>query len=269
MNRILLIVFIFLYHSNFFGQIGTYTRAKSELTELILSNKIRVDEKINATTFNYLIQIEKVEIKADTLIIIAKPTKYKVSIGGKVKILSEGEKSKAITYKTSLLDKFVDNYPISVVLGNLFFTEPTFQEGENIKKFADNVVILRENSLKEKEKAAKSKMLDSLLLDFGLKIKTATKNASDIEKQRELMVQANVFFDQKQYYKVIALYEEAININLVSYPPIYYNLALIYALTENYQMAIYNMKRYLMVEPNAEDKAESEDKINEWKINLN
>lgn len=272
LKRILLFILIIQYYSESFGQIGTYTKAKSELIELIISNKIRVDEKINATTLNYLIQIEKVELKHDTLIIVAKPTKYKVTLSGKAKVLSEGEKAPKKIFKTSILNKFEDYYPKSVGLGNLLFNEPSFQEGENLKKFADDIVILRENYNKEIEKKEMSKFLDSLLVDFKRKIQNNQnqKNISvEIEKQRELMVQANLFFDQMQYNKVIELYEEAININLTSYPPLYYNLSLVYALAENYQFAIYNMNRYLIVEPNAEDKKEAQDKISEWKINLN
>lgn len=272
LNRILSIILILQYYSISYSQIGIYTKAKSELIELIISNKIRVDEKINATTFNYLIQIEKVELKYDTLILVAKPTKYKVTLSGKAKVISEGEKASTKIFKTSILNKFEDYYPKSVVLGNLLFNEPAFEEGENLKRFADDIVILRENYSKEIEKKEKSKFLDSLLVNFEQKIQknqNRKNNSVEIEKQRELMVQANLFFDQKQYNKVIELYEEAININLTSYPPLYYNLALVYALTENYQFAIYNMNRYLIVEPNAEDKKEAQDKISEWEINLN
>ncbi len=272
MNKlIILLFFLQLNQSQIFGQIGTYTRAKSELIDLILSRKIRVDEKIKPTVFNYLTHIEKVDIIDDTLLIVARPTKYKVYINGKYKILSDGDKAQAKIFKTSLLNKFEDYYPQSVVLGNLSFNEPSFQEGENLKKFADDVVILRENYLKEKEKIEKSKLLDSLLIDFEKQMQNSrgqVNSEHDLAKQRELMIQANVFYEQKKYYEVINLYEEAIKINPRSYPPLYYNLSLVYALVENYQFAIFNMKKYLILEPNAEDKKEATDKISEWKINL-
>ena len=254
------------------AQIGTFTRAKTDIENLIMTNKIRVDEKVSTTVFNYLYPIEKVEIKLDTIIIIAKSSKYKVNFAGEAKVITKNDASQFKTYKTSIFFNYAEYYPKSVKLGNLLFNELKFGEGENLKKFADDIVILRDHYPSEKEKNLNAKKIDSLLIEFSkrvAKFQSTNQESSISEEQRACIVQANLLYDQKQYSKVIELYEKAININPTSYPALYYNLGLIYALAENYQYAIFNMKKYLILDPNAEDARIAQDKINEWKININ
>lgn len=257
-----------------FAQIGEYTKAKIEIEELIFTNKIRVDERLGTTTFNYLYPIEKVEVHNDSILIIAKCTKYKVNLKGEAKIISDEKNLPSKTFKVSIFFNYEEYYPRSVVLNNLSFNIPdmTKEEDPHLKRFANALLVLRENYGKEQNKKEKSKELDSLLNHFQqviLPSKQSRLSENDLEKQRDLMVQANVFFEEKKYFEVINLYEKAVEINPVSYPPLYFNLALIYELIENYQYAIFNMKKYVLLEPQAEDTDEAKDKITEWSINLN
>jgi len=60
-----------------------------------------------------------------------------------------------------------------------------------------------------------------------------------------------------------------IDLGQTAYPAAYYNLALLLAQTQRFSKAIYNMKKYLMLVPEAEDARAAQDKIYEWEYNLN
>lgn len=86
------------------------------------------------------------------------------------------------------------------------------------------------------------------------------------EEQRKLIVQANAMNQQKHYGKAIELYVEAVKLDPVSYPAAYSNIALMQAQLELYDLAIYHMKKYIMLVPEAPDARASQDKIYEWEI---
>jgi tetratricopeptide (TPR) repeat protein len=88
------------------------------------------------------------------------------------------------------------------------------------------------------------------------------------EEQREYIVQANLYTQQRNYNKAIELYQKVCQINSFAYPAAYSNLALLFANISDYQSAIYYMKLYLMLEPDASDSRASQDKIYEWKLML-
>jgi tetratricopeptide (TPR) repeat protein len=84
------------------------------------------------------------------------------------------------------------------------------------------------------------------------------------EEQRKYIVQANALNDNKDYTAAIQYYDKSIAVNPLSYPAGYYNLALIASLAGNYSYAILNMKKYLLLLPNAADAREAQDKIYGW-----
>ena len=88
------------------------------------------------------------------------------------------------------------------------------------------------------------------------------------EDQRKFVVQANAANEKKDYNEAILLYEKAMEINPFSYPPAYYNIALISSQIKNYIYAILNMKKYLMLLPDAEDARAAQDKIYEWEAEI-
>ena len=88
------------------------------------------------------------------------------------------------------------------------------------------------------------------------------------KEQRRLIVQANALNDEKQYFRALEKYKQAIELNPVSYPQAYYNMALIASQIENYLYAIHNIKKYLLLVPDAEDARAAQDKIYEWEIKL-
>jgi len=88
------------------------------------------------------------------------------------------------------------------------------------------------------------------------------------EEQRKYIVQANLLSQQKLYGKAIDLYNKALEMDPTAYPPAWSNLALLSSQISDYHAAIYYMKKYLMLEPEAPDARSGQDKIYEWEFQL-
>lgn len=84
------------------------------------------------------------------------------------------------------------------------------------------------------------------------------------EEQRKFIVQANAFNEKKMFNEAISLYEQAIGVDQTAYPAAYSNLALLSAQIKRYNDAIYHMKKYLLLVPDAPDARGAQDKIYEW-----
>ena len=84
------------------------------------------------------------------------------------------------------------------------------------------------------------------------------------DEQRKLFVQGNAMNEQLNYGDAIVYYDKALALNPVSYPAGYYNLAVIAGLAQRYELAILNMKKYLLLLPDAPDAVTAQDKIYEW-----
>lgn len=84
------------------------------------------------------------------------------------------------------------------------------------------------------------------------------------EEQRKFVVQANAFNERKEYARAIDLYQKATEVDPVSYPPAYFNLALLSAQTQRFKTAVRYMKQYLLLVPEAKDARRAQDKIYEW-----
>ena len=84
------------------------------------------------------------------------------------------------------------------------------------------------------------------------------------EEQRKYIVQANYFSRQKEYGKALDLYNQAIAVDPVSYPAAYFNMALLAAQENHLSIAIFRMKQYLLLAPDAKDARSAQDKIYEW-----
>jgi tetratricopeptide (TPR) repeat protein len=86
------------------------------------------------------------------------------------------------------------------------------------------------------------------------------------EEQRKYIVQANALGQKKEYGRAISLYLKAVEVDPVSYPGAYFNLALLSAQMNRFTSAISYMKQYLLLEPEAQDARNAQDKIYEWEI---
>ncbi|MBP9185677.1 MAG: hypothetical protein KBG11_01150 [Bacteroidia bacterium] len=96
------------------------------------------------------------------------------------------------------------------------------------------------------------------------KYQTMSEKPEVSEEQRKLIIQGNTMAEKMYYDEAIHYYDMAIAINAISSPNSYYNYALIAAIAEKYDLAILNMKKYLLLMPNADDTRTAQDKIYEW-----
>lgn len=130
----------------------------------------------------------------------------------------------------------------------------------DIEKFYDAIVILKSNfDPKEKEEFKLAELKKGKLNNLKTEIS---------EEQRKHIVQANAANEKKEYDNAILLYRKVIELNPYTYPAAYFNTALIHGTLDNYYQAVYAMKQYLIVAPEAEDARKAQDKIYEWELNI-
>ncbi|MEW5774180.1 MAG: hypothetical protein AB1916_11730 [Thermodesulfobacteriota bacterium] len=84
------------------------------------------------------------------------------------------------------------------------------------------------------------------------------------EEQRRYIVQANSWAEQKNFSMALTTYAKVLEINPVTYPAAYYNMALMHAQEKRTYEAIVSMKKYLLLVPEAQDARAAQDKIYEW-----
>lgn len=97
----------------------------------------------------------------------------------------------------------------------------------------------------------------------ALKVKPAIS-----EEQRKYIVQANLYSQKHEYNKAIEIYNKATEVDPTAYPSAYSNLALLSSQVDKFDDAVYYMKKYLMLVPDAEDARSCQDKIYEWETQL-
>lgn len=135
------------------------------------------------------------------------------------------------------------------------------------QRFADDLFFIQ-HLLKKQQDDRRATLEHQLSLFEPL---AAKYRALDIkppvpEEQRRLIVQANVLNQRKDYAGAIGLYLKAIDLDPVSYPGAYFNLALLSAQLQRYPEAIAYMKQYLLLVPEAKDARSAQDKIYEWEF---
>jgi len=136
----------------------------------------------------------------------------------------------------------------------------------NSRKFYDDLILIQKqlkNQLIEKRNS-QLVLFEPIAAQYrALKIKPIVS-----EGQREFIVQANLLNQQKLYNKAIEFYVKAIELDKTAYPAAYSNLALLSAQVHRFDAAIFYMKIYLLLEPDASDARAAQDKIYEWKAQL-
>lgn len=126
---------------------------------------------------------------------------------------------------------------------------------------ADNLYFIKRH-LFNKKLEANLKAFEPIAAEYAaLKVKPPVS-----EEQRKFIVQANSLREQKKYNDAISLYVKAIQLDHTSYPAGYYNIALLDAQLGFYDNAIYEMKKYLLLMPDATDARSAQDKIYEWEL---
>lgn len=150
------------------------------------------------------------------------------------------------------------HYRYSVEIQNTIFS---WQDIRQAQVFADAVAFLHQKNLYD-QSISSVKDFEPVAAEYRkLKVKPPVS-----EEQRKYVVQANSLNQQKMYVQAIELYKKATDLDQTAYPAAYSNLALLSAHIRKFDAAIYYMKKYLLLEPEAKDARGAQDKIYEWEI---
>ena len=153
------------------------------------------------------------------------------------------------------------SYPYIIFFKDLIafrFAEKDFADAQTV---ADALYFLQHEQKKKQAELDRKFILFQPIADryHALKIKPAIS-----EKQRKYIVQANEFTKQKQYKLAEEKYLKAIELDPASYPSAYFNMALLAAQENSFRIAIFRMKQYLLLVPDARDARDAQDKIYVW-----
>lgn len=135
-----------------------------------------------------------------------------------------------------------------------------FVELPDAQRFADDLYVIQQALQKKHDE--RLALLQAKAPQYrGMKVKPPVS-----EEQRRYIVQANALNAQKDYAGALDLYSKVIDVDPVSFPPAYFNLALLCAQMQRFQPAIAYMKQYLLLVPDANDARAAQDKIYEWEL---
>jgi hypothetical protein len=90
-----------------------------------------------------------------------------------------------------------------------------------------------------------------------------------IEEQRKYIIQAEAFAKLYDYQKAIITNYKLINVHPTAYPHVYLNIAILLAETNKLNSAIYNMKKFMLLNTSNADAQFAKSKITDWEIILN
>lgn len=243
--RLIICLLVLLISFNVYGQTEEIDKAKAQIATLFKENSFAYVGQTTGTTKNVFVYEDRIEVNF-----------------------------KKIT-RTFYFKDFCD-FDISVRSGKIDNTNILFIRIEDFsanlrkveKEQADNLIFIKNYYCEKRYKAelalykAELTLFDSIAAQYrNLKTKPSLS-----EDQRKYIVQANGFNEQKIYQKAIEFYKKAIEVDQTSYPAAYSNLALLSAQLTEFVAAIYYMKKYLMLEPEADDSRSCQDKIYEWEI---
>jgi len=268
---------------------GLKTKILNELKneKLLYSFKEKVKSKTNDTLYwssrfyvnksYYFGVVDDIFFSHDTLCLKVNRYTQKIEVNGTPK----GSKFEAITI-------FVPIGELYVPIGGIYISGESYNNIalKNVQ-IIYNQVNFGETPEKIEERISHAKKLFILLNAYNAIVhaqryeQTFEKFKTEVnshkgqaekptipEEQRKLIVQANAANDEKRYEDALSLYRKAVMINQVSFPQAYFNMALLAASTYKFNYAIFNMKKYMLLVPEAEDARAAQDKIYEWEAEI-
>jgi hypothetical protein len=172
--------------------------------------------------------------------------------------------SKTLYYKDILPGKIlVENVPLDA------FLRVTNNKNPAILRGPKGVLLMIAPYLLYIQKEENKKRIDEEYKQFepiAAKYRETAPKPVMSEEQRKYIVQANAMAQDKNYAIAKELYYKALEISITDCPDAYSNLALLEAQTGNYAAALINMKKYLLLVPEAPDARSAQDKIYEWEL---
>ena len=175
-----------------------------------------------------------------------------------------------LLYRDLLNDKLVvnvvygegDRYDYAINFANRYSFLFGPRDLASAQRFADDLFVIQEH-LKKQEQEQLADFEQQAANYRALAVKPAVS-----EDQRKLFVQANALSQQKDYLGALDFYHKALEIDPLSYPEAYFNMALLEAQENRFRSAIGAMKKYLLLKPDADDFRSAQDKIYEWELML-
>jgi tetratricopeptide (TPR) repeat protein len=255
-NRLMTFFVVALFSTFVNAQTDEINKAKAKISEL-LKNKATVkkldkDTKSDSpwgTQKNIFVFDDRIELRRKkelTIFYFSKLDGYSISSG------------------YTIINNSTDTIETTVSIEN--FRIVYEKENHGLKLYYNLIFI--GNSIKfdkmEKLNAQQLILFEPIAAQYrALKVKPPVS-----EEQRKYIVQANLFNQQKKYDKAIELYNKANELDQTAFPAAYSNLALLSAQLHKFNTAIYYMKKYLLLEPDASDARGAQDKIYEWEAQV-
>jgi tetratricopeptide (TPR) repeat protein len=128
--------------------------------------------------------------------------------------------------------------------------------GDFTKNVADALYVLQQNAMKTDE-------LETAFADTARAYREANTRPVVSEAVRRLKVQAEDAVREKNFEDAASLYEEATQL-APWWSAGHFNYALISSETGDYDLAVREMKRYLLLVPNAPDARDAQNNIYKW-----
>ena len=131
---------------------------------------------------------------------------------------------------------------------------------------ADDIYYLKVQTAADKTKGFTDEL--ARFTSVAAKNKELAFKPLQTEDQRRYIVQANAAVQTKQNDRAIVYFNQALQFNELSFPDAYYNLALIFAQKNQFERAILNMKKYLLLSSDSPDARAAQDKVYEWEAGI-
>lgn len=247
-----------VYYPYHFAKNTDITTLNSEISKLLAEIYVDYDDKIKGfkKPTKIVAYNDRIEFKAGKELLTFKY--YEDLLNCNIKVY--------INYTRRASDRTVLKSGYAHILVGKFH----FYKDDDIKKGVQNMKDISEILL-NLQYNLNIPRFDSLLKEFepiAAKYQRLAVKPAVSEQLRELIVKANLLTESKLYERAIEEFERAVETDPTSYPDAYSNMAILSARIKRYDKAIFNMKKYLMLVPEAEDARSSQDKIYQWKLML-
>ncbi|MCM2302109.1 MAG: tetratricopeptide repeat protein [Flavobacteriaceae bacterium] len=192
----------------------------------------------------------------------AKDIKEILVLDDRIEVEARSKKNNLTLYFPKLIDSTMIFYTYQNSWHYVYFPSLVnfaFSDFSNAQTLANNIYAIQ-YSLIDKRRDSLINVFKPLAENY----RSLKQKPSVSEEQRKLFIQADHLNQQKKYFDAIKMYLKAIQLDKTSFPSAYSNLALLYAQTNFFDYAIFYMKQYLMLVPNAEDARGAQDKIYAW-----
>jgi tetratricopeptide (TPR) repeat protein len=235
----------------------TEEEARNTLSTLLNKNRVNLRRRVEDASL-------PADVVPKVVGSVAYPDRLEIDLGGRgtCEIYYKSLSGKEIRIKR-------EGWVYVIDLTDIRFSSPAIDGPKAAQNFADALYYLQQNSqMKTKNECDELYTQVQTFEETAAHYRSLEVKPSMTEEQRRYIVQANALSQQKEYAKAITQYEKALALGVTSYPAAFYNMALLAAQEGRYCAAIANMKKYLLLEPEAGDARSAQDKIYEWELKV-